>query len=182
MPRRGCCCPFHLLERLIPAVSISYSFRHALRFLGARRRRDVAATTTTRRERHDGAGLSLWNVPALASLLGCCDSPTRPLSAETFGSPQQMVVYSAVPHQPRAVDTKPLPAGSGGTRLAILHIEGYHCTRSLPRTSTPLYASARETVLRGGIRTRITTMAYWQRIVSPDLRGMAGYNIPAKSQ
>ena len=114
--------------------------------------------------------------------LGVVIHPRASSRAETFGSPQQMVVFSGTPTNGRAMDTNSLPPASGGPHLAILYIEGYHCTPSSPRTRTPLYASARETVLRGGIRTRITTMAYWQRIVSPDLRGMTGYNLPAKSQ
>jgi len=114
--------------------------------------------------------------------LGVVIHPRASSRAETFGSPQQMVVFSGTPTNGLGLETNSLPPTSGYHHLAILHIEGYQPTRSLHRTRTPLYASARETVLRGGIRTRITAMAYWQRIVSPDLRGMAGYNIPAKSQ
>ena len=125
----------------------------------------MAATKVGGERRYDGAGLSLWNVPALASLLGVVIGPRARSRGETFGSQQQMVAFSGAPNQPRAIDTNSLPAASGGTHLAILHIEGSHRTRSLPRTGTPLYASARKTVLRDGIRTRITAMAYWQRIV-----------------
>ena len=93
--------------------------------------------------------------------LGRVINPRARSRAETFGSPQQMVVFSGKPTNARGMETNPVPPASGGTHLAILHIEGYHSAPSSHRTRTPLYASARETVLRGGIRTRITDMAYW---------------------
>ena len=127
-------------------------------------------------------GSPCGTVPPKITLLGVVIGPRARSRGETFGSQQQMVAFSGAPNQPRAMDTNSLPPTSGGPHLAILHIEGSHSTTSLPRTSTPLYASARKTVLRDGIRTRITAMPYWQRIVSPDPRGMTGYNLPAKSQ